>query len=818
MSRSRSVNVSAILTAILLALAFVLTSCVAVGPGAPDETVPPKDGESREAVGYSYTVKDGVATVTMKSGEKYTATGFSEASSGSLLTVEKEFMARLDGAGTDGEFNRIVIGYSSTGPFEILVKYEGVDGGQVSEKYYLEKGEDRTFSGIVSSYLEGGTGRKINEITARPLAGTSKFLITNVSVETIPTAECDSDGNYYIENDRYRLGVRLAWGGGISYIFDKNCKVPGVANLINQHDTGRLVQQSYYGTGPIEGVYDPGEFLGNVWMYNPVQGGDRFGTASRLIDVSVKDGELYVKCQPKDWGNDDLLLPCYMENTYKLFGDRIQVDNRFVDFSGYDHPYQLQELPAFYTISYLDTLVYYNGREPWTDAGLTVKSDITDWTTPENTGQNRFEILRGNTETWAAFVNLEDDFGIGLYTPNYEVLNAGRYKFNGTKDSKDDPANYIAPRSELKIESYRDLEYSYLIASGSVEEMRGVFKANKDFTFNPKLTLWANNDTGTDEVYDFTGIDFTKQGTEKLFYNLHNTLISYDEDEGCVRFDVTEGYDVYCGLSIDNNALDIMKAEDYPVLEIEYMIPKTDSKGANMMELFLSAGNVTTAAAENSVFVSWIPDGKFHKVRINLTSKEVWSGEIHNIRIDYFTECVAGDVFYIKSLGFRQDAVEVSPTSIDFTKEEGISAIANTVRTAASYDEKEKAARLDVIDGNDVNVSFNLSNPGDTSGAADPLLEAGNYTAIEIEYMVPASNRLSNYRLEIYLCAGEVKNPTEENCARAKLVKDGEYHTVTVPMSAFKTNKGRLLTLRFDYFAEAAAGDVLYVKSFRFVP
>ena len=83
--------------------------------------------------------------------------------------------------------------------------------------------------------------------------------------------------------------------------------------------------------------------------------------------------------------------------------------------------------------------------------------------------------------------------------------------------------------------------------------------------------------------------------------------------------------------------------------------------------------------------------------------------------------------------------------------------------------------------------------------------------------MIPKTNKQKSYRFEMYFCVGGVTEPTEDNSARENYVFDGEYHTVEVPMDSFKTHSGEMLSLRFDYFATAAAGDVMYVKSVTFV-
>ena len=117
-------------------------------------------------------------------------------------------------------------------------------------------------------------------------------------------------------------------------------------NLINRNDTGRLVQQSYYGTLD----YDHGVYMDNDWRYNPVQGGNQFNDASKIVDLRVTDTEIYIKCRPLDWAKEkEYITPSYMEATYSLEDGAVHAKCRFVDFSGWVHGCKSQELPAFYT-------------------------------------------------------------------------------------------------------------------------------------------------------------------------------------------------------------------------------------------------------------------------------------------------------------------------------------------------------------------------------------------------------------------------------------------------------------------------------------
>lgn len=176
-----------------------------------------------------------------------------------------------------------------------------------------------------------------------------------------------------------------------------------------------------------------------------------------------------------------------LENTYELCDNCIKVSNVFTDFSGWEHRFSHQELPAFYTVSYLNDFIWYDGDKPWTNDKLSSRNDLKFWGDPVYAEDCRFYIKENNTETWCAWVSSESGYGIGLYVPNVDSYYAGRNDYNGSKSSSDGATNYVAPLNTLKIVSYEPIEYAYLITTGSVSEMRNTFKGSKDFSDNASL-------------------------------------------------------------------------------------------------------------------------------------------------------------------------------------------------------------------------------------------------------------------------------------------------------------------------------------------
>ncbi|MBQ7357252.1 MAG: hypothetical protein IJW65_00795 [Clostridia bacterium] len=400
-----------------------------------------------------------------------------------------------------GEFNRFKLRYVSSGPIKATLTY--TDGGEtVSDVVYLEAAPSgATFTCLTLGYLSGNMATDLKQIEFVACdGGNASFVLCDVETEQY---EVYNSNIKFIQNSRYRVGIKLAWGGGICYVEDRKDGIDDLFNLINQHDTGRLVQQSYYGTKGENDNYQMGDYNGNAWRYNPVQGGDIWGNHSRIIDIVVEEYSLYIKAQPQDWGHNGDITPSYMENIYTIYPDIIDVWNRFVDYSNYNHPKASQELPAFYTVGYLDTFYYAVDGDPW--ATPHCEPDLDFW--GRNKGDGRFETgqYKNTDQTWSAFTNADGSFGLGLFTPNSCGILAGRFGYDDdpknhqlpegtqitgygpTKDSMSMGCAYIAPVNSFQIKCYQAVEYSYIMATGSIDQIRSTFQSHEGFTSNSSI-------------------------------------------------------------------------------------------------------------------------------------------------------------------------------------------------------------------------------------------------------------------------------------------------------------------------------------------
>lgn len=591
---------------------------------------------------FLVTESDGKADVFTPSGLKYTATGYSVSDK-----AEFTFISALDYTFPEGSFaeafNRFAITYRSTEPVKVTLSYK-VTKYDVTDYYFLEAGEG-VFSGLPSSFMNAADCFSIQSIKVESLTKkATKFTLGGLTTEKIPVP----NKSLYIENDRFKLGIDMGWGGTINYISDKNNKIANLENLVNKHDTGRLIQQSFYGTGPIEGVYEPGISFDTQWNYNPVQGGDQYNNSSRLIDLVVTDDSVYIKSQPQDWSLDNKLTPSYMENTYTLKDDHIEVKNRFVDFSGWEHPFRGQELPALYTVSYLDTFVWYDGDASWTGDTLSSRDNLNFWGDSKYVGDCTFSIKENNQETWCAWVNTNDNYGLGIYVPKVDQFKAGRYEYDGTKDAMGDATNYVAPVNMLKLVSFKPLEYSYILTAGSLEDIRATFTAHKDFSTNASLNENYVSLRVPSVEGDVTKLVFDAQSKVTALANPVSTTVTFDEAEKAAK--LTAGPEGDAQVTINYGQYVKISADTHKVLKIEYMIPTDNSSSYYECDLFLCAGTIQEASGDARLRKALIADGQYHVLEIDLSTQSFWKGDIHKIRFDYFDYSSEGDVMFIKGI------------------------------------------------------------------------------------------------------------------------------------------------------------------------
>jgi len=294
-----------------------------------------------------------------------------------------------------------------------------------------------------------------------------------VIVFLIPISALKAQSFLEIDNDTLHLKIDLRLGGAIAYL----SKSGSERNLVNVHDEGRYVQQSYYAGKKLNRQAEGQKPHWSPWPWNPIQVGDSYYNRAEVLE-SKKDGNsIYVKCIPMLWDMNNMPAEATMEQWTTLEGSFLQVHNKLTcmrtDTIYEEAETNLQELPAVYPVSSLDNLYSYFGDAPFTGAPL-VNLEV------EHLEDGFWGRYMDNkvAENWMAFVD-ENKFGMAVYSPVCNNFLAGMAgKPGGEADSSS--TSYIAPVKSVKMNKNIVFEYTYYLLLGDLKEMRSTIYKLKE--------------------------------------------------------------------------------------------------------------------------------------------------------------------------------------------------------------------------------------------------------------------------------------------------------------------------------------------------
>ena len=406
----------------------------------------PSDTISDTAYGISFNGKSSSATV-----KNAVAVGEGRVYFEAPVTFE------LD-AKDGGEFNCFTIEYSCE---DVLIGEVYILQGDTikTEKIFLEPSESGKLTQLISDYTEGKTAAELRKIIISTTKPSSEFTLKAISASLRETLDMEL---VTLENDKAKVKINVRGGGGIAYFEDKNDNDENTSNLLIGAGSEYFVQQEYYTAD------------GSYW---PAQCGDLNGNGGVLADFVIGENSIYVKTIPLNRSASGEVTDCYMETVYTLEGNCLKVVNRCRDFSDNDKRTVETEKPAVYTLPGLDTFTYFRGQNSWAEAKLRTTTELgTDYE------GGRFKTNAdnlGNTETWGALTSSETGRGIGVFLPGAEYIRVARLTEGSGLASESGGMNILAPLADIAV-SGSTLEYTYLLAVGSVEEIRAAFTEGRD--------------------------------------------------------------------------------------------------------------------------------------------------------------------------------------------------------------------------------------------------------------------------------------------------------------------------------------------------
>lgn len=285
-----------------------------------------------------------------------------------------------------------------------------------------------------------------------------------------PASQSGSSEDGILGNGSIRLEARYDNGGSLAHFSPQ-----GGTNLINIHDQGRLIQQSYYAGDRLDRQSEGQSPNWTPWRWNPIQGGDSALNTSEVLEITRSEfgGGIYTRttpllwdmttaekaqCQMDQWNEIEAGMPNVVRVTCRLVVNRDLNDvwNTVVNTN--------QELPATYWIRTLSKVVSYVDSAPWTGSDVTELSYTIGppW------------VKAYPSEDWIAMVDPSDDTGVGLYSPIGDPATHWWFGATGSPPGgpTDAPTMHMAAIANVPLSRQHVLVYRYWLIYGDINEIR----------------------------------------------------------------------------------------------------------------------------------------------------------------------------------------------------------------------------------------------------------------------------------------------------------------------------------------------------------
>lgn len=280
------------------------------------------------------------------------------------------------------------------------------------------------------------------------------FLSLLLAVPLLANPKQEKDW-VYLDNGTIRVGVDKSRGSAIGYFALAHDK----RNLLNHHDEGRFIQQSYYGDP------DGSKWGKKDWVYNPVQGGSYKGEDAKTLDFKFTEKDLYAKIEPLRWASAQTCPEAIMQEWITLEGTVAKIRMK-LDYSGETQKRNAhQEMPAMFVDYALPHLMFEKD-------GTLVKHKPIDLAQDLKPEQVTY------TGNWLAYVD-DNNFGIGIFTPGTDKAVTYRHRGNGSTGPNGSACSYVAPIRQFQLTKGLSFEYEFYLTIGTLDEIRTRFSQMK---------------------------------------------------------------------------------------------------------------------------------------------------------------------------------------------------------------------------------------------------------------------------------------------------------------------------------------------------
>ncbi len=265
----------------------------------------------------------------------------------------------------------------------------------------------------------------------------------------------------FLEDETMKIGIDRSMGASITWLSWREHP----DNVVNIHDPGRLIQQSYYAGQLVDRRTDGQHEAWSPWSWNPIQGGGVKSWARVTRFGKTDDGRLVSETVPKLWDMPDEEAAALMAQSTGFepgVSGVVRVRNRLVskrepgDRWGGARP-RHQELPALYFISAFRHFESYLGDGEW-------RREKQPPGPPWGRAEPPHNVMGCFND---------DGQGIAVFSPAADThWNFGPHRpYRPDAGPEDGPCVHLAPLATVSLEPEATLGYRYWMVVGTREEV-----------------------------------------------------------------------------------------------------------------------------------------------------------------------------------------------------------------------------------------------------------------------------------------------------------------------------------------------------------
>jgi hypothetical protein len=275
----------------------------------------------------------------------------------------------------------------------------------------------------------------------------------------LPAQEASKDELLLLDNGTVKIGINRAKGAAITWL--SWATYP--KNMVNSHDPGRLIQQSYYAGKSLDRRPEGQHAAWSPWTWNPIQGGG-VGSWAKVTAFSLIDKTtLHSETVPKLWDMPDEEAAATMRQWTGFEKDMPDVilvrceliARREADDRWGTTPQSPQEVPACYFTRNFSIFRTYLGEGNWREE-------------PCKPGPP-WSQARPPLRAMACFS--ANGQGVAVFSPAAEAWNFGPHADGQSDDPLAGPCVHIAPVTLAKLGPRSTFNYRYWLIVGTKESM-----------------------------------------------------------------------------------------------------------------------------------------------------------------------------------------------------------------------------------------------------------------------------------------------------------------------------------------------------------